>query len=86
MNIPGKREHLSLWVVRKCQSCIELVQANLFKQKLKTWNYLGIPNEAKQAYGQGLTTYENLLNSRHGGAGCVPNDTSIGAGFIMLCV
>ena len=28
----------------------------------------------------------NLLNSRHGGAGRVPKDTSIGAVFIMVCV
>ena len=28
----------------------------------------------------------NLLNSRHGGAGRVLNDTSIGAVFIMVCV
>ena len=28
----------------------------------------------------------NLLNKCHGGAGCVPNDTSIGAVFIMVCV
>ena len=27
----------------------------------------------------------NLLTSRHGGAGRVPNDTSIGAVFIIVC-
>jgi hypothetical protein len=33
-----------------------------------------------------LIGLDNLLNSRHGGAGRVPNDTSIGAVFIMVCV
>ena len=33
-----------------------------------------------------LIGLDNLLNSRHGGAGRVPNDTSIGAVFIIVCV
>ena len=33
-----------------------------------------------------LIGLNSLLNSRKGGAGCEPNDTSIGAVFIMVCV
>ena len=33
-----------------------------------------------------LIGLKNLLNSRKGGAGREPNDTSIGAVFIMVCV
>jgi len=33
-----------------------------------------------------LIGLDNLLNSRHGGAGRVPNDTRIGGVFIIVCV
>ena len=33
-----------------------------------------------------LIGLDNLLNSRHGGAGHVPYDTSIGGVFIIVCV
>ena len=32
-----------------------------------------------------LIGLDNLLNSRHGGAGRVPNDTRIGGVFIIVC-
>ena len=33
-----------------------------------------------------LIGLDNLLNSRHGGAGRVPKDTRIGGVFIIVCV